>query len=196
MSNENNEVVLSHDDINNIIQKQNTILEFDTITLFGKKIDKTNLIITTLSIIIIFFIFYFCGLFKIKYGIFFYFIGLIFTMFNLINTGVYARIDPETEIFNFEKQKNNIEGALGLFVLVFIFIFNINIDNNTKVIVSKLLILCIISSCLSIFIFNSKYKTNSIRNLRLFTQKLFNLSVILFIFSLTLIYHSLSTTKI
>ena len=184
---------LSSEDINKIIETQNSVNRYETIKIFGKNIDKYNFIIGIIVTVLWTLIWIFCGLFSInKYTKFIYMSSLIIITFNTFNIQEYTRTDPETESYNFERQTNNIEGVLGIYILLFIFLFNININNNFKIIVSKVLILSIIICCISIYIFNTKYTSDAYRRIKIFQQKMFNASMILFTLSLYIIYYALT----
>jgi hypothetical protein len=186
---------LSSQDINNLIERQNTIVKLTSFKIFGKDFDVRATIIAFISIILWIFIWFFFNIFSIKGSIVFFIIFIVLTILNLFNDSTYQLLDPETEDFSYDRQINNIEGAVGIIVLVFIFLFNISMDETIKRRTSKILVISLIISCLTLFIYNIKYRSVNIRNVRMITQQFFNQSIILFMLSLFSIYTGLSLKK-
>ena len=186
---------LSSQDINNLIERQNTIVKLTSFKIFGKDFDVRATIIAFISIILWIFIWFFFNIFSIKGSIVFFIIFIVLTILNLLNDSTYQLLDPETEDFSYDRQINNIEGAVGIIVLVFIFLFNISMDETIKRRTSKILVISLIISCLTLFIYNIKYRSVNIRNVRMITQQFFNQSIILFMLSLFSIYTGLSLKK-
>ena len=111
---------------------------------------------------------------------------------NSLNLSEYIRVDPETEEYNYQRQINNIAGTIGIFVLLLVFVFNLSIDENVKILVSKILTVTLIISCLAIYIYTVKYETRNFKILTLLSQKFFNQSIVLFMLALYIIYTGLN----
>lgn len=189
----NNNENLYANEINDIVALQNSVIEFPTISIFGKKIDKDNLIITGVILVMWTIIWVFFGFFKIhKNAIFFYILFIILSIVNSLNLSEYIRVDPETEEYNYQRQINNIAGTIGIFVLLLVFVFNLSIDENVKILVSKILTVTLIISCLAIYIYTVKYETRNFKILTLLSQKFFNQSIVLFMLALYIIYTGLN----
>ena len=114
------------------------------------------------------------------------------SIFNIFNSSTDTEISVENAEYELQNQITRIEGALGVIVLVFVFLFNIKLDESHRLIAYKLLTIIISMLILSIIALDPKNETRNIRNIRIYTEKLYNQSVILFILCLLVIYFGIT----
>ena len=184
--------VLNESEINYMLQ-QNNYKNIPIIKLFGIKVGLESFIITIISIIVWIFIWKIFNLFKIgKFTIFIFLLYIIVSIFNIFNSSTDTEISVENAVYEMLNQISRIQAALGVIILVFVFLFNIKIDETHRLLAYKLLTIIICLLILSMIALDSKNETRNIRNIRLYTQKLFNQAIILFMLCLIIIYNGIT----
>ena len=137
--------------------------------------------------------YFFFGLFKIdKYSIIFFCIFIIIQIFNVFNSSSNTETDFIEATYEIQNQIGKIQTVLG--VIILIFIFNIKLDDKYKNTIHKLYILILFLLCLSLIKYNTKNKSRNVRNIRIFTQKLYNQGLILFMLVLYLFFLGIPKT--
>jgi len=182
---------LSASDINDII-KQEELLNFNPlpyIEFFGKKVDLNTLIISCISLIIWIIIWRVFNLFEIgTYSLIFFFIYIAILFFNIFNSSIETEKNLEFATYEIEKHITNVEAAMGVIVILYVFLYNIQLDNNSRIISYKLLTIVMVLCSIAIIKYALKNDTKNVRTIRIFTEKLYNQAIILFILSLFVIY--------
>jgi hypothetical protein len=77
---------------------------------------------------------------------------------------------------------------MGVIIILYVFLYNIQMDSNLRLISYKLLTLVLVLCSFGIIKYALKNDTKNIRVVRIFSEKFYNQSIILFIFSLFVIY--------
>lgn len=187
--------VLSADQINYMLQDESKYKSIPTVKLFGIVLGLESFIISIIAIVVWIAIWKIFDLFKIgKFSIYLFLLYIFIVIFNIFNSSTDTEINVENAVYELQNQISRIEGALGVIILVFVFLFNLKMDETNRLIAYKLLTIIICMLILSIVALDPKNETRNIRNIRLYTQKLYNQAVVLFILCLIVIY--LGITKI
>lgn len=180
---------ISTDDINKLLQEDQLYSNLSYIS-FGKiQLGTEIFIISILSFLLWIFLWLYFGLFKLgNYNIIFFsvFIGVL--ILNLFNSSLNTQKSVENAAYDMQNQIVKAEGLLGVVILLFVFLFNIDMKNDIRIIVYTILTLVLILLCISIISLESQNNSKNIRNIRLAMTQFYNQSLILFIFSLYLIY--------
>ena len=185
--------ILSEDQINSMLEDANKYKNIPTIKIFGIKVGLESFILSIISIVIWIVIWKVFNLFAIgKFSIILFLLYIFVAIFNIFNSSTDTEISVENAAYELQNQITRIEGALGVIVLVFVFLFNIKLDETHRLIAYKLLTIIISMLILSIIALDPKNETRNIRNIRIYTEKLYNQSVILFILCLLVIYFGIT----
>lgn len=182
---------LTASDINDILNQEELInfKPLPYVEFFGKKVNLDALIISSLSIILWICLWKFFNLFEIEtYSLIFFFMYIVLIIFNIFNSSIDTEKNLELATYEIEKQVTNVEAAMGVIIILYVFLYNIQMDSNLRLISYKLLTLVLVLSSLAILKYALKNDTKNIRIVRIVTEKFYNQSIILFIFSLIVIY--------
>ena len=179
---------LSQTDIKELISESEQFKKLPSIDIGIAKIDIQSTYITILALITWFLIWYCFNIFSIvPYADAFFIFYIVILLINLFNSANDIP-DVDSERVNIASQQNFIQGGLAVFILAFVFLYNIKMDENYRINVYKILIICLIVTSLGIIIINLKNNSKNIRMVRKIQQFLYNQGLILFILSLFVIY--------
>jgi len=182
---------LTASDINNILNQEELInyKPLPYVEIFGKKVNLDALIISSISIILWICIWKFFNLFEIgTYSLIFFFMYIALIIFNIFNSSIDTERNLELATYEIEKQVTDGEAAMGVIIILYVFLYNIQMDSNLRLISYKLLTLVLVLCSFGIIKYALKNDTKNIRVVRIFSEKFYNQSIILFIFSLFVIY--------
>ena len=121
---------------------------------------------------------------------FIYFIILYFAvvLFNLLNNSNNVLTDENSSILEMQGQDSFVQGTISMYILVFVFLDSIKIPESEKYSIYKLLLITLMISATSLFIYNYKNDTRNIRLLRKAKEFLFNQSLAIFFIALFMIF--------
>lgn len=182
---------LTASDINNILNQEELInfKPLPYVEFFGKKVNLDSLIISSVSIILWICLWKFFNLFEIgTYSLIFFFMYIALIIFNIFNASIDTERNLELATYEIDKQVTNGEAAMGVIIILYVFLYNIQMDSNLRLISYKLLTIVMILCSLAIIKYALKNDTKNIRIVRIVSEKFYNQSIILFIFSLIVIY--------
>jgi hypothetical protein len=182
---------LTASDINNILNQEELInfKPLPYVEIFGKKVNLDALIISSISIILWICLWKFFNLFEIgTYSLIFFFLYIAILIFNIFNSSIDTERNLELATYEIEKQVTNSETVMGVIIILYVFLYNIQMDSNLRLISYKLLTIIMFLLSFSVLKYALKNDTKNIRIVRIFTEKFYNQSIILFIFSLFVIY--------
>jgi hypothetical protein len=162
-----------------------------TYNIFGKEIDIDTLIIFASIVIIL--ILVICLLIYIKiwdsYFIIFFAIYFLLSLFNLFNDSADMIADQGIAMSELQTQDLFIQGCISIYILIFVFLYSIKIPKEMKYKIYKLLIITILISSFSIFVYQVKIDSSrNIRILKKVKQAFFNQSLVLFCITLYMIF--------
>ena len=182
---------LTSDDVNNIIQQDEVLnmRPLPYIEIFGLKVNLDSLIISLAGLLIWIFIWKFFNLFETGlYSFIFFFMYILLLIFNIYNSSLNTETNMEMSTYEIEKQLTNVEAAMGVIIILFVFLYNIQMDSNARIFAYKLLTIDMIMCSFAIIKYALKNDTRNIRMIRIANEKIYNQAIILFIFSLVVIY--------
>ena len=147
-------------------------------------------IISMVSWLFIICILFFTGLWE-KYFIYFILFYYVLAFLNLINNSNNVVSDQAISLLEIQGQDNFVQGSISMFILVFVFLDSIKIPNvKDRFKIYKLLIITLLLSATSLFVYNYKNDTRNIRILRKTKQFIFNQSLVLFCICLYMIFRT------
>jgi hypothetical protein len=147
-------------------------------------------VVSMISWIFIICILFFTGLWE-KYFIYFILFYYVLAFLNLINNSNNVVSDQAISLLQIQGQDNFVQGSISMFILVFVFLDSIKIPNpKDRFKIYKLLIITLLLSATSLFVYNYKNDTRNIRALRKTKQFLFNQSLVLFCICLYMIFRT------
>lgn len=189
----NKDTKLTADDIKQLIVEESGFVDVPNIYIFGVNINLDSLKLTILSIFIWFFIWYFFGLFKLnKYSIIFFILLIIFEIFNLFSDPINLETNVNIYTFTNHRQHQRMQSILAILVLTFIFLYPLKINTEYKYKIYIIYIIIIFLLFISLIKYDTKNISRNITNITLFTEKMYNQSVILMIYIFYLIFIGIS----
>lgn len=179
---------LSSEDIKNLITESEKFKNLPAIHLGDLVLDLQSFFVAIISIVIWIIIWFVFNLWNIvPFAKYFFFAYLFLTLLNLYNSATNVS-DPETERVNLNSQQSFIQGGLSVTILAFVFLSNISIQDDQKTNIYKVLINSLIICSIGIIVINIKNESVNIRFVRKIQQSLYNMSIVLFIMSLYMIF--------
>lgn len=190
MSEQKGEKALTADDINNILEEK--FKPIPTLDILGIKVSRDDLIISGIAIAVWTLLWVMLGLFSFgKISFIFYLSFIVVQLINIFNSSIDTETSVEFAIYEFYNQVNRIEGAFGVIILVLVFLYNMPVREENKQLAYKLLTIVSILLAITVVQYDTKNDPVNIRNTRLAIQKIYNQAIILFIFTLVVIFYGL-----
>ena len=175
---------LKPEDIKALISEGDNFAKLPTIDIMGFKLDIESLIVVIIALIAWVFLWGAFDIFgAVSYGNVFFVLYIAISIFNLINSATDVP-DVESERLQQSTQQSFIQGGIAVFILAFVFLYNMELDPVYRSQVYRILILCLMVSCLAILIINVKNNSVNIRFIRKMQQMLYNQGLILFLLAL------------
>ena len=122
--------------------------------------------------------------FSIFFGIY-----LLLSIFNLINDSDEMIADQSIAMSELQSQDLFMQGCIYMYILIFVFLYSIEIPKEMKFKIYKMLIITILISSFSLFIYQAKIDSSrNIRFLKKIEQTIFNQSLVMFCITLYMIF--------
>ena len=169
---------------------ESVVDDLPIVKIFGRKIDTDSLylfLVSMVVLLILIIILIYSGLWKNYFGTF-VLIYVLISIFNLFNSSNNVVSDITIGLLEIQSQDNFVQGSISIFILVFVFLDSIKMTQEQKFKIYQMLIITLLLSSSSLFIYNYKNHPRNIRTLRKTKLFLFNQSLLLFCITLYMIF--------